>query len=160
VGWVLLWKRKQEQRRLLLLSAGLVAYFVLLNSSYYMWWGGASAGPRHVLPMVPFLALPLVELFPRKRWYWRLPVVGLTALSVLNVTALTAAGFKAPEGGQDLLWQYAWPKILGWAAGPSQGTLGTVMGLSPQASLLLIVSFWVVSAALIVQQVRQGSGWR
>lgn len=159
VGWVRLWTRN-EQRRLLLLSAGLVAYFVLLNSSYYMWWGGASAGPRHVLPMVPFLALPLIELLPRKRWYWRLPVVSLGVLSILNVTALTAAGFKAPEGGQDLLWQHAWPKVLGWAAGPSQATLGTVIGLSPQASLLVIFSFWVVAAALIVQQIRQGSDWR
>jgi hypothetical protein len=159
VGWVQLWT-KNAQRRLLLLSAGMVAYFVLLNSSYYMWWGGASGGPRHVLPMVPFLALPLVELLPRKRWYWRLPAVALGVLSVLNVAALTAAGFKAPEGGQDLLWQYAWPKILGWAAGPFPSTLGTVIGLSPQASLLVIVSFWVVAAALIAQQIRQGSDRR
>ena len=43
-------------------------FYLLLNSGYFMWWGGASFGPRHLIPMLPFLAIPLVfvprRLFP------------------------------------------------------------------------------------------------
>jgi hypothetical protein len=35
---------------------------LLLNAGYYMWWGGASVGPRHLIPMLLFLSIPLVML--------------------------------------------------------------------------------------------------
>ena len=33
--------------------------FLLMNSMMVMWWGGSSFGPRHLTPVIPFLALPL-----------------------------------------------------------------------------------------------------
>lgn len=39
--------------------------FLILNSSWWAWWGGTSFGPRHLLPSVPFLVLPLLFLFEK-----------------------------------------------------------------------------------------------
>ena len=37
-----------------------IGFYLALNSGYYMWDGGAALGPRHCVPMLPFLALGLV----------------------------------------------------------------------------------------------------
>jgi hypothetical protein len=33
--------------------------FLLINSSWWAWWGSISFGPRHLMPLMPFLILPL-----------------------------------------------------------------------------------------------------
>lgn len=36
--------------------------FLLINAGYFMWWGGYSFAPRHLIPMLMFLSIPLVKL--------------------------------------------------------------------------------------------------
>ena len=156
VGWIWLWRRG-EQRRLLLIAAAVVIYFVLLNSSYYMWWGGAAAGPRHVLPMLPLMSLPLIGLVNARRWYWRALLALSSLLSVLNITALTGAGLKASEYIGDLLLGYAWPRVLGLQGAQTQVNLGNVLGIPSLASMAVLVSLWALAAMVIIPQLRGGS---
>jgi hypothetical protein len=152
VGWVRLWRRREEVRPLLLFSALVVAYFLLLNASYYMWWGGAATGPRHVLPMLPFLCLPLFAAVGDSvpwRWLWAL----LVLFSAFNCLALAAAGPKAPEVG-DVLRDYAWPIALGLDRHRSPRTLGTALGLSPSNSVWLVPLLWGLVATVISQKLR------
>jgi len=69
-GAWLLW-RAPERRALslrpeALLSLGLFAAFLALNAGYIYWDGHASFGPRHALPGVPLLAIPLAAA--AQRW--------------------------------------------------------------------------------------------
>ena len=66
-----------------------MAALLLLNAGYYMGWGGSSFGPRHLIPMLPFLAIPLV-FYNRGRLMagllWGLSIVQM----LLMLTAVTA----------------------------------------------------------------------
>jgi len=61
-GWIAMW-RDPGRRSDALLSISMVAAYLVFNASYYMWWGGWTNGPRHLIPALPFLVVPLV-------WVW------------------------------------------------------------------------------------------
>lgn len=62
--------------------------YLLLNSGYYMWWGGWAFGPRHLIPMLPFLCLPL--LFVPKRGFPVLAVLSLVSAAQMLIVAASA----------------------------------------------------------------------
>jgi hypothetical protein len=63
VAWVLALRRFGPVMAIPLL--GVPCAFFLINAGYVYWDGGASTGPRHLTPMLPFLAFALVPL-----WEW------------------------------------------------------------------------------------------
>jgi hypothetical protein len=67
--------------------------YLLLNSGYFMWWGGASFGPRHLIPMLPFLAIPLVFL-PRRLFPW---VIIFGILSIAQMFIPLAGFIEVPD---------------------------------------------------------------
>lgn len=67
------------------------AVFLLMVASFNGWEGGSSFGPRHILPAIPFLVLPLA--FVRARWLVA-PFVVSVAVNLL-ATAIDAS----PPGG-------------------------------------------------------------
>jgi hypothetical protein len=136
----------------------MIAYFFLLNSSYYLWWGGASAGPRHVLPMLPFLCLPLMQVFAEGGPF-RVAGWALATVSILNTLAVTVAGVKAPERG-DLLLDHAWPAVLALSDHPAQMTLGRRLGLPPAADLAVLSLFWILAALVILQRIKEQTAAR
>ncbi len=151
IGWFKLWRARQH-RPVLIFAALMVVYFILLNSSYYMWWGGASAGPRHVVPMLPFFCLPLIAVPTGSRRSWVGLFILLAVISVLNVLIITAAGVKAPED-LDLLIEYAWPTVLGLSERHPNATLGTErFHLSPLLSLSFLILLWGTAALVITQR--------
>jgi hypothetical protein len=94
VGLVVAVRRRRSDRALAALGLAFVA-LLLANAGYYMWWGGASAGPRHLLPVLPVLAVGIATAWesPAAR-----PVVaGLGALSVGVMVLFAAVGLEAPE---------------------------------------------------------------
>jgi hypothetical protein len=66
-GWLLMWKSSRWRSDALLCVSMVVAYLVF-NASYYMWWGGWTNGPRHLIPALPFLVIPLI-------WVWKTGVL-------------------------------------------------------------------------------------
>jgi len=127
-------------------AAGLGAFVALffLNAGYYMWWGGAAAGPRHLVPGLPFLAAGvMVGLRERRKWVrWLTVAVGV--VSVANMVALTAVGIEAPERA-DILATYAWPRLVAGKLATYAGgaNLGMKLGLSGLGSLAPLV-LWLV----------------
>lgn len=79
------WRR---QRDITLLIAELGIGNLLLYGAWAMWWGGWSWGPRFLVPVIPFLLLPLAELLVRPRR----AIVFLIALTALAGTFVNALG--------------------------------------------------------------------
>ncbi len=148
-GLVLL-VRDPALRRDLTIAPAMVAYFILLNASYYMWWGGSAYGPRHAIPMLPFLAL---GLWPVLRTRYRFAIWPLGALSIANALAATAVGAESPARG-DQLADHVWSFILENRVAVETGTsnLGLVMHLRGLLSLLPLLAVWALGALVVLQE--------
>ncbi|HEX6085788.1 MAG TPA: hypothetical protein VF266_14750 [Thermoanaerobaculia bacterium] len=83
-----LWKMRRRDAAIVL---AIFAIFLLMVASFNGWEGGSSFGPRHILPAIPFLVLPLA--FVRARWLL-VPFVISVAMNLM-ATAIDAS----PPGG-------------------------------------------------------------
>jgi len=70
-----------------LLVVGLLVGVLLYDSGYRFPFGGWVPGPRFLIPVLPFLALPLALALRR----WPLPVTALAGVSVAAMTLATSA---------------------------------------------------------------------
>jgi hypothetical protein len=124
---------------------GVVAvYYLLLSSSYYMWWGGASLGPRHAIPMIPFLCLGLAFLDGRRVMAAAWTLFGYSTLIML---AATAVGPEPPVARDPVLsfyWEHLSQGQLAVNSGSSN--LGLQLGLPGLASLLPLLGLWSLVA--------------
>jgi len=64
VGLVVLFRRREFRAEAWLLSS-ILAFFLLFITHFNGWHGGWAAGPRYLVPALPFLALPMVFGFMR-----------------------------------------------------------------------------------------------
>jgi hypothetical protein len=85
VGWFL-WLRGKTFAAEARLGLAIFAWFFLVNASFNGYHGGYSAGPRYLVPALPFLALPLVVAFVR----WKKTTLVLLAISGVQQFLLTA----------------------------------------------------------------------
>ena len=108
-GLPLLWRR---HRALTVTIVTIVIVNLLFYGAYLAWWGGWDWGPRYLVPMTPFLILPLLPLL--QRWAdlpraARGAICGLAAAGVLvqlldvsvdfqhQLQLLREAGVEAPD---------------------------------------------------------------
>jgi hypothetical protein len=166
-GWYFMYKEKKFRIEALLSATALIGY-LLMNSGYYQWWGGASSGPRHLIPMIPFLALPL-SFFPVR--YFSI-VIGLTVVSIFQMFIVTAQNpltscdpvwkmLKGNVPGGLLPWLASSPiwysiKHLYW--GEYAMNLGNVLGLHGLMSLVPLVVMFVAANAVLFVLWQQASG--
>jgi hypothetical protein len=151
--------RHAYRRRDTTIAMGLVslALLLVLNAGYYMWWGGAAAGPRHLVPAMPFLAAGVV-LGLRARWRWvRWMTVAAGLFSIANVVAVTAVGIEAPERG-DILYEYAWRRFFHgrFATFAGGSNLGLKLGLLGPMSLIPLLLGGYVGFAYLRRQLVRG----
>jgi hypothetical protein len=85
--------RGKKNRLELALAVLACAAYLLLNSGYFLWWGGYSFAPRQIVPMLPFLCIPLIFV-PRR--FFPLVIV-LTLVSVFQMTLVSASNVMAPD---------------------------------------------------------------
>lgn len=125
-------------RQVAWLSLAVIGFYLALNSGYYMWDGGAALGPRHCVPMLPFLALalvPAIRLVPGA-------VLLLGAVSAAQMLAAASAAPEAPQFG-DPLWGHAWPHLLTSQPGYGGATnLGLLLGLPGVLSVAPLLALW------------------
>jgi hypothetical protein len=147
-GFVL-WYRSGEQRPGLWVAFSSVLLVFLFNASSIMWWGGFAVGPRYLLPMLPFMALPIAFVFRRwgnRPWAWALTLV-LAAWSLVATWGLTLAGQSFPSDAlRNPLVEYAWPN---WRAGNVARNLGMFLHLPGFYSLLPLLG-WVMALLVAV----------
>lgn len=145
VGFYFWWKTKRH-RDIWLLSLSSVTLIFIFNMSSSMWWGGYAVGPRYLLPMIPFLVLPLVFVFEKwlsNLWFKIISLV-LILWSLVTTWGLALAGQGyAPDTFKNPLVEYALPN---WLEGNIARNIGTVIGISGGLSLLLLVAILSIEA--------------
>jgi hypothetical protein len=131
-----LWWRSGERRPEFWVVVTSVLAMFLFNASSIMWWGGYAIGPRYLLPMLPFMALPIV--FVLREWgshtWLRTLIVVLFGWSLIATCGLTLAGQAfPPDFLHNPLVEYAWPN---WLAGNIARNWGTILGFRGLWSLV------------------------
>lgn len=122
---------------------------ILFYGSSVMWWGGFAAGPRYIVPIIPFLALSAAWLAARlwSRLAGRAAVMTLVIGSIALVWAESVAGQLFPTDAIQNTWTgYVFPA---WAAGDIARNLGMILGLTGPWSLLPLLLATLALAALM-----------
>ncbi len=128
--------------------------FLWLNSSYVFWHGGASFGPRHLVPMLPFVALGLLGL-PRRRACTAAAVL-IGVFSWASAIAGTAVGADLPEYGR-ALWDHIWPRVAANEV-PYETqayNLGMAWNLEGNVALAPLLLFWMSALPLLWRSSRR-----
>src|SRR5436305_7238841 len=115
VGTVLLHRRgRRAEARVI---AGLAVAYLLYNSGYWLPFGGGTPGPRFLMPIVPFLALPLALA------YRRYPLTTF-ALALPSALFMLSATLTFPMIGDDFVG--FWSQLI--AASNFEPTFVTSLG--------------------------------
>lgn len=146
-GLYLMWKHQRKHRSDVVLLALVIFGFFTYNASSVMWHGGNTVGPRYLVQMVPFLALPIIFAF--NTLLGKLPgqllVTGLGVLSIVNVWIQTIGGQAfPPEIYKNPLIEYSWPLFRD---GNIARNYGIFAGLSGISSLIPLV---LAAAAILI----------
>ncbi len=80
-AWPAFFKRHRSEA---LLAAAVVAINVVFYAPWYLWWGGHGWGPRFLVTILPFAALPLVEALEAAKRS-RFVAIGVAALAAVSV---------------------------------------------------------------------------
>ncbi|PDW04629.1 hypothetical protein [Candidatus Viridilinea mediisalina] len=149
-GLVIWWRSgrwRAEWWVLLLASLSLLLFY----GSSMMWWGGFAAGPRYIVPLIPFLALPaawlMAQLWAKLRL--RLVSVGLVVLSLLLVWIEATARQLFPTDALRNTWTgYVFPA---WLEGDIARNLGMALGLSGPWSLLPLLGLIIFGTIMLLR---------
>jgi hypothetical protein len=144
VGIYHLWRLKNYQAEWMTIIM-ISAYYLLLNSAYHFWDGGYSTGPRHVTPMLPFLCLPLAVFWTNSNLRWRIPMLGILALSFCLSLICVSVSMMSPDTFHKPLFEYLIPEFIN---GNLQ-TVFTYIGIKGLATLVPIVIVWVIGGIYI-----------
>jgi hypothetical protein len=115
VGTFLLHRRGRRAEALTIAAISIA--FLIYNAGYYLPFGGGSPGPRFLIPMLPFLAVPLALAFRRY------PAVTL-ALAVPSTVLMVVATATHPLIGSD--GTGVWAHVLDTAR--FEHTVATIAG--------------------------------
>ena len=90
-GFIAMWKTRIWRVECALAAFALLA-FLLINSGLTLWFAGSTFGPRYLIPMLPFMCLPLI--FIPKRL---IPIMlTLTIISILHMFITTVGNPLVP----------------------------------------------------------------
>jgi hypothetical protein len=127
------------------------ATFILAISAYWGWNGGRTDGPRYLVPIVPFVALPVVfwlDGIGRSIPGWAL-TIAIAGWSLFATWAQFLAGDTFPYSWlRDPLFDYSLPQLAG---NHLESNAGLFLGLSGWVSLLPLT---VLLALVVAWQVR------
>jgi hypothetical protein len=148
VGIVLLYRRGRRAEAWTL--GGLVAAYLIYNSGYWLPFGGGTPGPRFLMPIVAFLALPVALAWKR------FPVTTL-ALAVPSVLFMLTATLTFPLIGNDNVgfwWKlidasnFVQTFVTPLGAGHHWAGIAPVLGAAALA-VALSVAGWAAAAATV-----------
>ncbi len=95
---VLLWRDGHRSEAVLV--GGTAVAMLVYNASYYLPFGGGTPGPRFLVPLLPFLALPLAAAASR----WPTATAAVAAVSAFWMVVATVAGPLIPEDASPTSW--------------------------------------------------------
>lgn len=148
-GLVVLYRRGLRAEALTM--AGVALAFLVYNSGYYLPFGGGSPGPRFLIPMLPFLAVPLAIAY--KRW----PALTV-ALAVPSALMMMAATVTLPMIGNGDTGYWAHVISLGRFEHTVLTVLGAGNGWVALSPFLCAIGLAAALAALATPRVRLSPG--
>ncbi len=98
--WPLLLRRRRAEA---LLALGITAITLLVFATYPVWWGGVCWGPRYLVPVLPFILLPLAffgEVFDRLKAWSKGPLLRRAAMVVVGLSLVVQALGAAVHPGR------------------------------------------------------------
>ncbi|MEA2442045.1 MAG: hypothetical protein QOH76_3469 [Thermoleophilaceae bacterium] len=138
VGVVLL--RRRGRRAEAWTIGGVAAAYLVYNSGYWLPYGGGTPGPRFLVPLLPYLALPLALA------YRRFPLTTF-ALAVPSALFMLTATLTFPMIGDDFVG--FWAKLVD--AANFEPTFVTPLGAGHGwAGVAPVLGFALLAAALAV----------
>jgi Gpi18-like mannosyltransferase len=157
------WRERGDRQWPLFLAIPVVFFFLM--TMFVSWWGGLTVGPRYLIPMIPFLAVPCIFALDRVstlagRDVVRNLVYVLIGISIANTWIQTIAGTSIlfpPENNHDPLFTASLPAL---ARGEIYLNHGMDLGLTGPGSLIplfLLLVLW--SAAVFVPASGLTRGW-
>jgi hypothetical protein len=143
VGLVLLARESAFRAEAVTISV-LIAAFLTWNAGYYLPFGGDSAGPRFLIPLLPFLCLPLALVLRRAPAVFA--ALGAVSIAVMVVATLTGPMLETDDTG-------TW--FTSAVHGAFQDSLVAYAGVSSRAvAVLPTVLLFCALAALAVAAAR------
>ena len=146
-GLVLLHRRGLRAETYVIAAIFLV--YLTYNSGYWLPFGGGSPGPRFLVPVLPFLAIPLALAWKR----WPATALGLAAASVLLMATAT---MTLPLLGNDDIGY--WAEIVGMAS--FEHTLASIAGLDNGWVALAPFLLLLLAAAVLAARATGPVEWR
>ncbi len=153
------WLRDREERGVLLAVIAVLGAYAVFTCSFYYWDGGMSVGPRHLLPVLPFLVLPLGYVV-RRGPAWAALTIALSAMSIAFMYACTAVRVELPTDERNPLYDVVAASLArgevatnredpfeASARADASYNLGQLAGLPPLTSLLVIPAAWALAFA-------------
>jgi hypothetical protein len=138
VGTVLLYRRGRRAEALTI--GGIALSFLVYNAGYYLPFGGGSPGPRFLIPVLPFLGVPLAIA------YRRFPAATL-ALALCSAATILAATVTQPLLGNDATGY--WAHVVGIAS--FEHTVATIAGAgNGWGGLVPVIAALALTAALAI----------
>lgn len=154
VGFKRMWETSDLRPEVVTL-ASIIAAYLLMNASYTFWDGGWSLGPRHVVPMLPFLALPIAFALDRSPGLNGRTIFGIVLLviSAAHMLASTAVYPLVPNEYAHTLLGYVYPRLLDPEAAMSWSRVnwGSSLGLRGQATLLPLLGIWFFAVTIFLR---------
>lgn len=109
---ITLW-RYPKHRSLVIALMAIPLYYLFWNSSFYYWEGGATAMPRYLTPMLPFLCLPLSLLWTDSGKILRPVLVVLLAVSMLiSLMSVAVSMTKGRLSDLNIVVDYLVPEFI------------------------------------------------
>jgi hypothetical protein len=135
-GTVLLYRRGKRAEALAI--GGVTLAYLVYNSGYYLPFGGGSPGTRFLIPILPFLAVPIAVA------YRRFPATTL-GLAVASALMMLAATTTQPLLGNDSIGY--WGHVIQLAS--FEHTVATVLGAGNGWGGLLPFVLAVIAAVVL-----------
>jgi hypothetical protein len=150
--------REPRHRALGALSAAVAVYYLLVNSGYAYWDGGYSLGPRHMVPVLPFLMLAIASLWVKAATVLRslMVVLGLggAAVNIMAMATTVTPNSAYPHPIAEII-------IPRFFTGDVHSVIGRALGVEGFASLLpFLLLAALLTAVLVLRSFpgRAGSG--
>jgi PA14 domain len=167
-GLLAFWRRPGLRAEFTLVASA-IAIFILFNGSLVdsirIWGGGTAAGPRHMVPVLPFLILAIAFIPDQLNW-----VFGALALgSAFLMLMATAVEPHLPYEYKNPFLHFLWPAFVRgdlaynnsayFGGGPIVGdsvafNLGKLAGLPGATQLLPLALLWIGSAWYLIRRLR------
>lgn len=153
-GAISMWRHGWKDEALVCVAVGIG--FILAISAYWGWNGGQVDGPRYLVPVVPFLVLPVafyLEYVARSVWKYGIAIV-LGIWSLVVCWLLFLGGLTFPSSWlRNPLVDYSLPALSANRVAPNAGFF---LGLSGWQSLLpLVLLMGIIGVARLPERNRR-----